>query len=141
MRASNVVSPSLFALLLLTSSGIATAVSTTVASSVHEAPPPCAAGPVAPAVDPLQPVLAAAMLAELDLGDDETLDPIKVARTARLYRFYVDESARLPAAGSVAWARTRVADFEQLRADMDEMLRLERDAQRLEAERTGGASP
>lgn len=137
MRASNVISPSLFALLLLTSSGIATAVSTTVAWSLREAPPPCVAGPVAPAADLLQPVLAAAMQAELGLGDDETLDPTKVARTARLYRFYVEESARLQAAGSVAWARTRVADFEQLRADMEEMARLEHEAKLLEAERSG----
>lgn len=141
MRASIAVSPSLFALLLLTSSGIATAVSTTVAWSQREAPPPAAAGPVAPAVDPLQPVLHAAIQSELALGDDETVDPAKAARTARLYRFYVDESARLREGGALAWARTRAADFEQLRADMDEMYRLEREAQRLAAERTGTASP
>jgi hypothetical protein len=133
MRASNVISPSLFALLLLTTSGIATAVSTTVAWSLREAPPPCVVGPVTPAVDPLQAVLVSAMQAELGLGDEEALDPTKVARAARLYRFYVDESARLQAAGSVPWARTRATDFEQLQADMNEMLRLERDRGRASA--------
>lgn len=135
MRTPIAISPSLFALLLLASSGIATAVATTVASSLPQAPPPICAAPETTAaitVDPLQPVLQAAIEAELGLGDDETLDPAKVARTAHLYRFYVDEHARLHASGSLSWARSRATSFEQLRADMDEMYALERQARELE---------
>lgn len=144
MRTSIAISPSLFALLLLASSGIATAVSTTVASSLGEAPLPPACAPEASTVDPLRPVLEAAIEAELHLSVTETLDPAEAAKTARLYRFYVDEHARLQASGPLEWARSRAASFEQLRADLDEMYALEQQARALEEQRLGarpGAAP
>lgn len=141
MRTAIAISPSLFALLLLASSGIATAVSTTVASSVREAPLPPAHPPEAPTVDPLRPVLEAAIEAELQLGTAETLDPAGAAKTARLYRFYVDEHVRLQASGPLEWARSRAASFEQLRADLDELHVLEEQARALEEQRLGSPRP
>lgn len=87
-----------------------------------------------PTPTPLDPFLAAAVEADVQVESMEQVDELAIDRATALYEAYVGHAEQRAALEDVEWARSRAQRLRQLQADIDEMRKLEAEAWSLHLE-------
>lgn len=123
-------SSSAFGVLLLASSAIATAASSTLVLSLdrdtHERAE-CASSDST--LDALAPSLEATITADLQREAEQDYEPKRIRDLAARYRAYAQGASAQGESALVAWSETRADKLEQLAADLDKMKELEAQAE------------